>query len=310
MPKVLVIDDSLSVRKAIERMLALRGMQVASCASGYEAVARLRAEAPDLVICDLVLPDVDGYQVCRWLRQLPDLAATPVLLTSNLIDEDVEREVARLGVAGLIKKPLIGDEMAATAERILAAKLRPSHPAPANDPPPAAVPTAPAAVAAGERGAADDRRDVGGEPGGGSGRPLRRRTTGRFVVPPASERTRGIMLELGSMPGFRYALLMSPAPEVLTLTGDLAPAAADQALEPLARFLAAAGGATAALGLGGLDSVVLESATGSTLLARQVDGHATLVLVLADSASLGKARFHLGRLLQALRDSWETAASA
>jgi CheY-like chemotaxis protein len=308
-PKVLVIDDSLSVRKAIEQMLALRGMQVASCASGYEAVARLRAEAPDLVICDLVLPDVDGYQVCRWLRQLPDLAATPVLLTSNLIDEDVEREVARLGVAGLFKKPLAGDEMAATAERILAAKLRPSNPAPA-DPPPAAVPATPLAVAAGERGDEDDRRDVGGEPGGSGGRPLRRRTTGRFVVPPASERTRGIMLELGSMPGFRYALLMSPAPEVLTLTGDLAPAAADLALEPLARFLGAAGGATAALGLGGLDSVVLESATGSTLLARQVDGHATLVLVLADSASLGKARFHLGRLLQALRDSWETAANA
>lgn len=268
MPKVLVIDDSVSVRKSIEQMLTPRGLQVASCASGYEAVARLRAEAPDLVICDLMLPDVDGYQICRWLRQLPDLAATPVLLTSSVIDESVEHQVARLGVAGLVRKPLAGDELAAAAERILAAKLRPSPP------------------------------------------PARRRTTGRFVVPPASERTRGILLELASLPSFRYALLMSPAPEVLTLTGDLSAAAADLALEPLAGFLAAAAGATAALGLGGLDSVVLETGSGPTLLARQVDRQATLILVLADSASLGKARFHLGRLLQALRDSWETALTA
>jgi CheY-like chemotaxis protein len=276
-PKVLVIDDSLSVRKAMEQMLTLRGMHVASCASGYEAVARLRAEAPDLVICDLVLPDVDGYQVCRWLRQLPDLAATPVLLTSSIIDDTVEREVARLGIAGLVKKPLENDELAAAAERILAGKLRPSIPAEAADP---------------------------------GNRPMRRRTTGRFVVPPASERTRSIMLELGSLPGFRYALLMSRAPELLTLTGDLSPAAADLALAPLTTFLAAAAAATAALDLGGLDSVVLETGSGPTLLARQVDAHVTLILVLAESASLGKARFYLGRLLRSLRDSWEIAATA
>jgi twitching motility two-component system response regulator PilH len=302
-PKVLVIDDSVSVRKSIEQMLAPRGLQVASCASGYEAVARLRAEAPDLVICDLMLPDVDGYQICRWLRQLPDLAATPVLLTSSIVDEDVERQVARLGIAGVIRKPLAGDELAATAERILAAKLRPSS-TPVADDLPAAAATPPAAVAGGDRG---ERAGMGAA-ATGAGRVARRRTTGRFVVPPASERTRAIMLELGSLPGFRYALLLSPAPEVLTLTGDLAPAAADLALEPLAGFLTAAAAATAALGLGGPDSVVLECGSGPTLLARQVDGQATLILVLADSASLGKARFHLGRLLQALRDSWETAA--
>src|ERR1700732_2449617 len=97
MARVFVVDDSVSVRKAVERVLAPRGMAVASCASGNEALARLPGEAPDLLICDLVLPDLDGYEVCRWLRQVPALATTPVLFISGIVDADVQGRVAALG---------------------------------------------------------------------------------------------------------------------------------------------------------------------------------------------------------------------
>ncbi len=117
--RVLVIDNSSAVRAEIGQVLGARGISVASCASGYEAVARLPGAVPDLLICDLVLPDVDGYQICRWLRQVPQLAATRVLLISSIVDDEVEREVEKLGVVGVLKKPLDAGVLLAVAERVL-----------------------------------------------------------------------------------------------------------------------------------------------------------------------------------------------
>jgi twitching motility two-component system response regulator PilH len=278
-PKVLVIDDSLSVRHTIERMLAPRGMQVASCASGYEAVARLRAEAPDLLICDLVLPDVDGLQVCRWLRQLPEHAATPVLLIGSIVDAEIEQEAARLGAAGVLRKPLAGDELARTAERVLAARRQ----------------TAPAAEPGAE-----------GTEGAAAGRRAGRQTTGILVVAPASSRTRELMIDLATLEGFRCALLLSPAGQVLTVIGDLTTAAASLAAGPLAQLLAAAATASTHLGLAEPAALLLET-EGGTLLAQRIDERAILVVVLTGSASLGKARFQLGRLRTALQQTWDAA---
>ena len=280
MAKVLVVDDSVSVYRAIERMLAPRGLDVTSCATAGEALARLPGDAPDLVICDLVLPDLDGYEVCRWLRQVPALAATPVLFISGIVDPDIEQRVASLGVEGVLKKPFTGDELVATVERILAASRAepwPAAPAPAAPEPQAPTPAAPAPAPAAPAPAL-----------------------------PAAQRTRELLFELTTLPGFRYALLLSPSRQVLATAGELAPAAAELAAGPLARWLTAAAGVAAHLELGEPGAAVLEAGAG-TLLARRVDTRATLLLALSSSAALGKARFYLARLQRALRDAWDGA---
>ena len=293
MARVFVVDDSLSVRKAVERMLAPRGLEVASCASGNEALARLPAVAPDLLICDLVLPDLDGYEVCRWLRQVPGLAATPVLFISGIVDPDVESRAGALGVEGVLKKPFTGEELIDRVERILAASqagpLRSAGP----DIQPAATVHAPAASAppATARQDADAPAAAWMPPGPGG--------------PPAGSglRTRELLSELSDLPGFRYAVLLSPEPRVLAVAGELTPAAADPTAAPLGRWLTAAAGLAAQLELGEPGAAVLEAGTG-TLLARRVDARATLVVVLASSAALGKARFYLARLQRALLEAW------
>ena len=63
MPKVLVVDDSLSVRKVVEKALEARGLQVLAAASGAEAIQMLERDRPDVVICDVILPDRDGFQI-------------------------------------------------------------------------------------------------------------------------------------------------------------------------------------------------------------------------------------------------------
>jgi CheY-like chemotaxis protein/predicted regulator of Ras-like GTPase activity (Roadblock/LC7/MglB family) len=298
--KVFVVDDSVSVRKAVERLLAPRGMTVTSCASGNEALARLPGEAPDLVICDLVLPDLDGYEVCRWLRQVPALAATPVLFISGIVDADVASRVAALGVEGVLKKPFSGEDLAATVERILAAS-RLAAPAPDSSASPAAatVPPAGADASTAESAAAGP-------------------------ASPGSPRIRALLSEVTTLAGFRCVLILSPGspespaspgssglpgPRMLALAGDLPPAAGDSAdLTPaaLVGWLAAAASVAGQLDLGEPGSAVLEAAAG-TLLARRVDARATLVLLLASSAALGKARLYLAKLQRAILESWDAA---
>jgi len=76
MPRVLVVDDSLSVRKMVERALEMKGFEVLAAASGTEAMERLDSAMPDLVVCDVVMPDVDGYRICEFVRAHPTLSET------------------------------------------------------------------------------------------------------------------------------------------------------------------------------------------------------------------------------------------
>ena len=88
MSKVLVVDDSLSVRKVVERALAGRQIEVVCAASGSEAIERLERDAPDVVVCDVVMPDRDGYEICDFIKRHPRLAQTPVLLMSGIVNDD------------------------------------------------------------------------------------------------------------------------------------------------------------------------------------------------------------------------------
>jgi CheY-like chemotaxis protein len=90
MQKVLVVDDSLSVRKVVEKALEGRGLQVLAAASGAEAIQMIDRDRPDVVICDVILPDKDGYQVCQYVRAHPAIGATPVLLISGIDNGTVQ----------------------------------------------------------------------------------------------------------------------------------------------------------------------------------------------------------------------------
>jgi CheY-like chemotaxis protein len=292
--KVFVVDDSVSVRKAVERLLAPRGLAVASCASGNEALARLPAEVPDLLICDLVLPDLDGYEVCRWLRQVPALAATPVLFISGIVDADIASRVAALGVEGILKKPFSGEDLVATVERILTvSRLASPAAGPATSPAAATVPPATAGSPAADSPAAGP-------------------------ASPGSPRIRTLLSEVTTLAGFRCVLILSagspgaPGPRMLALAGELPPAAgesADVTAAALSSCLAAAASVAGQLDLGEPGSAVLEAAAG-TLLARRVDARATLVLLLASSAALGKARLYLAKLQRAILEAWDAAPTA
>src|SRR2546421_3107939 len=120
MSKVLVVDDSLSVRKVVERALAGRQIEVVCAASGSEAIERLERDAPDVVVCDVVMPDRDGYEICEFIKRHPRLSHTPVLLMSGIVNDEVRERAARAQSAGILAKPFAADDLVRHLDSLLA----------------------------------------------------------------------------------------------------------------------------------------------------------------------------------------------
>ena len=111
MPKVLVIDDSISVRKVVERALAGKQVDVVCAASGVEALECMERDAPDVIVCDVVMPDRDGYEICEFVKKHPRLGDIPVLLMSGIVNDEVRQRAARARSEGVLAKPFAADDL-------------------------------------------------------------------------------------------------------------------------------------------------------------------------------------------------------
>ena len=103
--KILIVDDEPRIREVLMRFLAREGYEPRAAESGEEALEAIRAEPPDLVLLDLRLPGVDGFEVCRRLKENPTTALIPVtILTGNQETETHTRGI-EAGADDFITKP-------------------------------------------------------------------------------------------------------------------------------------------------------------------------------------------------------------
>ncbi len=102
---ILVVDDSATVRKFVSVSLSMQGFSVVSASDGMDALEKLPREKVDLVITDLNMPNMDGFEFIRALRDNPAYRELPVIILSSLGD-NVSRETgSRLGVNSYVVKP-------------------------------------------------------------------------------------------------------------------------------------------------------------------------------------------------------------
>src|SRR5689334_1725198 len=111
MPKILIADDSIAVRKVAERLLAEAGLGVVLAANGEEALAYLKKDCPDVIVSDVIMPDKSGYEVCAFVRATAALAATPVLLISGIVNDEVTKQAETCKADGVLKKPFQGTSL-------------------------------------------------------------------------------------------------------------------------------------------------------------------------------------------------------
>ncbi len=110
-PVILYIEDNPDNRKLVSRVLGAEGFTVYTANDGPSGLAFVEETTPDLILVDLQLPDIDGYEVTRTLRQMDRLKNTPIVaLTANVLKEDRERSFAA-GCDGFIQKPFSVDKL-------------------------------------------------------------------------------------------------------------------------------------------------------------------------------------------------------
>ena len=103
--RILVVDDSSTVRRVVERTLERAGYDVIVAADGREALEQAQRAVPDLVLLDLVMPHVNGYQFCQSMRAVSNLREVPVVLMSARADRIAEQFIAQTGAIDAICKP-------------------------------------------------------------------------------------------------------------------------------------------------------------------------------------------------------------
>jgi CheY-like chemotaxis protein/predicted regulator of Ras-like GTPase activity (Roadblock/LC7/MglB family) len=271
MAKVLVVDDSPTIRKVVERALEARSIQVMSAASGGEAIERIDSEAPDLVICDVIMPDRDGYQICQYVKSHPRLGRTPVLLISGVVNGTVLERAAAVGSDDVMRKPFAAEELLRKIDSLLSA--RPSE--------------APAAETSG---------DLAPSLAALSGLVTRAENpvpdSSAALSAPDLKTSLGV---LAGVTGVRLVALVDREGFPIESAGE---GAVDVELAwALASTVTEAGeGIGRALGQGVLQALILEFEGGIVLL-HAVGAGAMLAVVLSDPTVLGKVRYSVKRAL-------------
>ncbi|HEY3115403.1 MAG TPA: response regulator [Chloroflexota bacterium] len=119
--KILVVDDTPMNIKVLEAILSPRGYNVITATSGEEALVQIRAEAPDLILLDVVMPGIDGYEVCRRVRSDPTTSMLPVVMVTA--SGEAERvKGLEAGADDFLHKPVDKAELLARVQSLLRIK--------------------------------------------------------------------------------------------------------------------------------------------------------------------------------------------
>jgi adenylate cyclase len=122
--RILVVDDVARNIRLLEALLTPEGYDVVTASSGTEALERVADAAPDVVLLDIRMPDVDGYEVCRRIRADPEHAFLPIIMVTSAEDEERVRAL-EAGADDFVAKPLNQPELLARVRSLI--RIKQSH---------------------------------------------------------------------------------------------------------------------------------------------------------------------------------------
>jgi chemosensory pili system protein ChpA (sensor histidine kinase/response regulator) len=122
-PLVLVVDDSITVRRVTQRLLAREGYRVALAADGLQALAKLAEERPAVVLSDIEMPRMDGFDLARNIRGDERLSKLPIIMITSRIAEKHREHARELGVDHYLGKPYSEEELLSLVKHYCAAEI-------------------------------------------------------------------------------------------------------------------------------------------------------------------------------------------
>jgi len=109
--KVLVIDDSNTIRRSAEIFLKQGGHEVMLAEDGFDALAKVNDNRPDLIFCDILMPRLDGYQTCAIIKRNEKFASTPVIMLSSRDGVFDKARGRMVGSQEYLTKPFTKDQL-------------------------------------------------------------------------------------------------------------------------------------------------------------------------------------------------------
>ena len=117
MPQTLLLaDDSVTIQRVIALTFADEDIDVVAVSDGDQAIARMDAEPPDIVLVDVGMPGKSGYEVAAYVKQTPKLAHIPVVLLTAYAEDEARLSSVRAQLAGFVAKPFAYDELIAAVK--------------------------------------------------------------------------------------------------------------------------------------------------------------------------------------------------
>jgi len=126
-PTIYFIDDSATMREVIKIAFRRENMDVLASHDAVAALAEIEQKRPDVVITDVIMPEKDGYEVCQFIKNHPELAKTPVILMSGVVNRAVAERAFAVKADELLRKPFQPQDLIARVRNL----LKGSAPAPA-----------------------------------------------------------------------------------------------------------------------------------------------------------------------------------
>ena len=124
--KIIIVEDQPDIADLLEEMLGIDGYQVHKIHSSTGALSVIRAEKPDAVLLDIMMPDVSGLEVLRYMRREPDLQKTPVVIVSaKTLPADISTGL-EAGATAYLTKPVDMDELRGTVAQVIRAAEGPN----------------------------------------------------------------------------------------------------------------------------------------------------------------------------------------
>jgi DNA-binding response OmpR family regulator len=119
---ILVVDDEPAARTMLRLILVRAGFEVLEAQDGAEALDEVRRRVPDLMILDIMMPGIDGFEVCRILRSQDETADLPIIMLSARADAESVTRGLLLGATKYLTKPVMPDELTRHVREVLNVK--------------------------------------------------------------------------------------------------------------------------------------------------------------------------------------------
>jgi CheY-like chemotaxis protein len=126
--RVLIVEDESSSRMLLRDMLSKSGYEPCEAEDGTEGLAKAEDIRPDVILLDVRMPGIDGYEVCQGLKENPETKSIPVIFVTAVLDGELNRLAYQAGAAACVTKPFRREALLAVIDAVIASTERQAKP--------------------------------------------------------------------------------------------------------------------------------------------------------------------------------------